>query len=288
MGIRVINVQVPKQGADNEVFFIADERGNEYVIKVGNSAMNDVSALNLIQEIQLGIPVPKFYGHFTFEDKTVLILEKINFPLLESTSVDTQHLYINSMVENLNKIHSIKSEKAGLPAENGRTMSWQELLLFRYSGKHLWLDWNSIIHREGVETRLIQTSIERITSEIEHQELIQSSYSFLHTDFNQRNLFVDPVTKKLAGIIDWTESMFGDPLYDFARVRMYIWHFNLKHHALETLYKLIEITEEEKKLMELYFVNLIIEYIAWYSEAKSDSNNARLRLHQQFLRDYKW
>ena len=38
----------------------------------------------------------------------------------------------------------------------------------------------------------------------------------------------------------------------------------------------------------IYFVNLIIEYIAWYSEAKSDSNNARLRLHQQFLRDYKW
>src|SRR5690606_5572439 len=125
-------------------------------------------------------------------------------------------------------------------------------------------------------------------NKINNTDLPENNFSFLHTDFNQRNLFVDPNSDEITGIIDWEEAMFGDPLYDFARVRMYIWHFDLGEDVVENYYKLLEYTEEQKKLEELYWLSRVIQYLGWYSEELNEFNTGRIKLHQDFLRNYIW
>ncbi len=123
---------------------------------------------------------------------------------------------------------------------------------------------------------------------INKTEIINTSYSFLHTDFNQRNLFVDPNSDEIASIIDWSEAIFEDPIYDFARIRMYIWHFNLGDEVLENYNKLLSFTSERKQLEEIYLLSRIIEYLAYYSEELTKFNLGRISLHQEFLKSYNW
>ncbi len=82
--------------------------------------------------------------------------------------------------------------------------------------------------------------------------------------------------------------MFGDPLYDFARVRMYLWHFNLGNQAVKEYYELMQFTPQQKNLEDLYWLSRIIQYLAWYSEDPDDFNKGRINLHQDYLRVYNW
>lgn len=287
LNITVIQTSTPPQGMDGEVFLLKDSHGKEYAVKLSDNT-NDVLAYQLLEKHQIAIPVPKLFGHFSFNNKTVLILEKINFPLLENIPISEQSLFIPSMLENLKKIHTITSDKAGLISEENKIRSWKELLLLRYSGTHPSFNWTNIVQRENVDRELIEQSVEKITVKITQQECLTTNYSLLHTDFNQRNLFMNPEKHEITSIIDWGESMFGDPLYDFARVRMYIWHFKLGKKTLQNYYTIVKLTPEEKQLEELYFVDQILHYIAWYSDIHDEFNKGRLQLHQEFLRAYTW
>jgi len=286
--INIIDSQVPPQGMDSEVFFVVDSSGKEYAIKHGRSVIGDVLAYKLLKENKIDIPVPKIFSNFTFENKTVVILERINFPLLESIPAGEIHRYIPSMIANLKKIHQIKSDRAGFLNESGDKRSWKEIMLAKFNGKDIVLNWSKIAKRDGLDSELVLRSVENIIKKINETEFIEGSYSFLHTDFNQRNLFVNTDSSEITGIIDWGEAMFGDPIYDFARVRMYIWHFNLGNKALEDYYKLVSFTPEQKQLEELYWLSRIIEYLAYYSEELNEFNVGRIKLHQDFLRGYKW
>lgn len=42
---------------------------------------------------------------------------------------------------------------------------------------------------------------------------------FLHADFSAEHLLVDPATKAVTGLIDWTDASVGDPALDFS----YLW-----------------------------------------------------------------
>jgi aminoglycoside phosphotransferase (APT) family kinase protein len=286
--IKIVDLQIPVQGIDSEVLLVTDTNGNEFIVKFGANAINDVIALNLIKENKLDVPVPKMLGYFPFDNKTVVILEKIFFPLLVSVSKDQRADYIGSMIANLVKIHSIKSNIAGHVNNQDKEMLWKEFMLFKYSGKHPWFDWEQILYRDGVDTKLVKDAIVTIVGKIKKHTFLDAPYSLLHTDFNPRNLFISTELNKITGIVDWADAVFGDPIYDFARVRMFIWHSDFKHNVLENYYKLLGLTNEEKKLEELYFLSTIIEYITWFSATKNEFRILKLKAHQDFLRAYKW
>lgn len=286
--IKIVDTKIPPQGMDSEVFFAMDISGNEYVIKYGSGVISDIIAYKLLKENKIDIPVPKVLGDFIIESKPVLILEKINFPLLESVPTEEMHRYIPSMIKNLKKIHQVKSDKPGLLIETDKKHSWKEMMLSKFTGKDSSLDWNSITLRKGLDVKLVLQSVKNIIEKIEKIDFIDKSYSLLHTDFNQRNLFIDPKSDEIAAVIDWGEAMFGDPIYDFARVRMYIWHFNLQNNILDNYYKLLTFTPEQKQLEELYWLSRVIEYLAYYSEELNEFNLGRIKLHQDFLKEYNW
>ncbi|MDP2656648.1 MAG: phosphotransferase [bacterium] len=289
LGITIVERELSDlQGTDGHVFIVTDKDGTEYVIKYSPNAINDVVALNLIKEKNLTIPVPKLFGYFSFKGKTVVVLEKITFPLLDQTSRERYHLYIKSMIDHLQKIHTVKSKIAGFVSNQEKRMSWQQFLLNMYTEKSPFFDWREIVSRDGVDTKLVQKALTAVVKKIENQKFLDPTYSLLHTDFNQKNLFVDQKLHAISSITDWSEAMFGDPLYDFVRIRLYIFHFNLKHGSRKTYFDLLHLTKEEKEREELYFVIQILNYIGWYSEVKNDFNTSRLAMHQEFLKNYPW
>lgn len=286
--INIIDIQIPVQGVDSEVLLVTDVKGSEFIVKFGANAINDVIALNLVKENGLDVPVPKMLGYFSFDNKTVVILEKFNFPLLVSIPKDDRANYIDSMIANLIKIHSIKSNIAGHVNNQDKTMSWREFMLFKYSGKHPWFNWEEILYRDGVDTKLVKDAIMIIVEKIKKQTFLDAPYSLLHTDFNPRNLFISTELNKITGIVDWADAVFGDPVYDFARIRMFIWHSDFNPNVLENYYKLLGLANEEKKREKLYFLSMIIEYITWFSASKNDFRILKLKAHQDFLRAYDW
>jgi len=285
---KIVDIQIPPQGMDSEVFFITDSDENNYAIKCGKGVISDIKALELLEKHQIDIPVPKLYGNFTYKNKNFVIFQKVNFPLLETVNKDEIYKYIPSMVKNLRKIHKIKSDKAGYLVEKNISNDWKEIMLSKFLNKDKDLNWKVIVNRPVLDKKIIIKSIDNILKKIKKTDFIKNSYSFLHIDFNQRNLFIDPNSDEIASIIDWGESMFGDPIYDFARVRMYIWHFDLGNEILKNYYKLMSYSPNEKKLEELYWLIRIIEYLAYYSKEKNEFNIKRIKLHQDFLRNYKW
>ena len=287
--IKIADIKIPPQGMDSQVFFVTDADGREYTIKCyARGLSGDILAFKLLEENKIDIPVPKVFGVFTFENKQVSILEKINFPLLDSIPADQMSRYISSMVNNLKKIHGVKSDKAGFLTEIDKELSWKEVMLSKFTGANPDLDWKEIVTRESLDSKLLLDSVENIIKKIERTDFIDKDYSLLHTDFNQRNLFVNPDSDEITAIIDWVEAMFGDPIYDFARVRMYIWHFNLSDDTLEKYYELLSFTPEQKQLEKLYWLSRVIEYLAYYSEELNEFNRGRVKLHQDFLRAYEW
>ncbi len=284
--LKVLNTSIPPQGMSSKVFFIKTGNKEEYAIKYGEDAMKDVPAFELISEKNVSIPVPKLITSFIFEEIPVVILEKVEYPLLETVAVNEMAKYIPSMVKNLKKLHEIKSDKPGLLTEPGSIRTWKEMMVSIFNGGDF--DWQEVASREGVDGQLILDSVEKIITKINTTDLPETQFSFLHTDFNQRNLFVDPNGDEITGIIDWEEAMFGDPLYDLARVRMYIWHFDLGDEVVENYYKLLCYTEEQKKVEELYWLSRVIQYLGWYSEELNEFNMGRIKLHQDYLRNYKW
>lgn len=284
--LTIVSVETPPQGMSSSVFFITTSDNKEYAMKYGNDAMKDVPALNLISKNHIDIPVPQLFGSFLLEDVPVIILGKVQFPLLESVPMEEMPRYIPSMIQNLRKLHVIKSASPGLLSDINRKTTWRDMMLGIFDGNEF--DWNEITEREGLDKDLVMTSVEKMKKKINNTEFKDTEYSLLHTDFNQRNLFVNQQTHEIAGIIDWEEAMFGDPIYDFARVRMYLWHFNLGDHAVKEYYELLNFSSEQKKLEDLYWLSRVIQYLGWYSEELNEFNKGRINLHQDYLRTYEW
>jgi len=285
---KIIETIIPPQGMDSQVFIAKDEKSIEYVIKYGEGTINDLLALNFINKNKINVAIPKVYGSFVLENKTGLILEKINFPLLDSIPKDQIAKYIPSMLQNLKEIHNIKSPLASPIAKPLRNETWKEIILAMFNGTNPHLNWQQISLRKSLDTKLILKSVENIVNKMTEIDFIEQDYSLLHIDFNQRNLFVNPTNYQIAAIIDWGEAMFGDPIYDFARVRMLIWHFDLGLDAIVNYYNMMSYSEEQKKLDEIYWLSRVIEYLAYYSEDLTEFNLNRIKLHQEFLKDFDW
>lgn len=285
-GVLLGDVELPSQGMSSSVFFINLSNGTACAVKYGNDAMKDVPALELITKEKIDIPIPTLIASFIFEDVPVIILKKINFPLFESVPEEEMPKYIPSIVKNLNELHRIKSDSPGFIAEKKDGETWKNMMLSIFDGSDF--NWGEVAESESLDRDLILTSVDKMKTKIKNTVFDLKEYSLLHTDFNQRNLFVDLAIHEISGIVDWEDAMFGDPLYDFARVRMYLWHFNFSQKSINDYYDVVNFSPDQKRLEDLYWLSRVIQYLAWYSEELTEFNLSRIKLHQEYLRNYIW
>ena len=145
-----------------------------------------------------------------------------------------------------------------------------------------------MLERKALDCNLVANALDRFRKILAASELELPTYALLHTDFNQRNLFVNPATKTIDGVVDWEDAVFGDPIYDFARIRMFLWHFALPETTTTAYYDHMQYSNEEKRREWLYWTARVIQYLAWYSEEDTAFNISRIALHQDYLRAIQW
>ena len=150
------NFELPPQGMSSSVFFIKLSNGTDCAVKYGANAMKDVPALELITKKQINIPVPTLIASFIFEDIPVIILKRINFPLLESVPAEEMPKYIPSMVKNLKELHKIKSENPGLLAGKKDGETWKGMMLSIFDGGDI--DWKEVAGRDSLDGGLVLTA----------------------------------------------------------------------------------------------------------------------------------
>jgi len=280
LGSKIVSTSEALQGMDSEVFFATTEKGQQLVVKYGYSVLSDIAAYQLLSANKVEIAVPKMLGTFVWDEKPGLILEKIHFPLLENIDNKEIGKYVPSMIANLKKIHTIKSKTAGNLTDDYRTGTWKEILLARFNDTNLSFSWQEISQRDGLDSELVVKSVAKIIKQIITTDCPEAPYTLIHTDFNQRNLFVNPEKTEIAAIIDWGEALFGDPIMDFARVRMLLWHFGID---TKEYYEIMNFSENEQQRENLYFNYRVLEYLAYYSEDLTPFNVGRIKLHQTYL-----
>jgi aminoglycoside phosphotransferase (APT) family kinase protein len=200
--------------------------------------------------------------------------------------VEEMPKYVPSIIRSLKELHKIKSESPGLLVGKKDGETWKGMMLSTFDGGDI--DWSEVSKRGSLDGELILVSVSKMKKKIENTVFDLKEYSLLHTDFNQRNLFVDSEHHEISGIVDWEDAMFGDPIYDFARIRMYLWHFNFNKGAISDYYNLVDFSADQKKLEDLYLLSRVIQYLAWYSEELTEFNVSRIKLHQEYLKNYSW
>jgi hypothetical protein len=282
----ISDISLPKQGADSIVFFVKTISGEQFAIKTGVDVSYDISALKLLSSHNIDF-IPKVHFTYEYNNLYVLVTEKIEAPLYQDVPQNEKCFYLESIINRAKSIQSITNPNAGLIEDclTGKGESWNDYLLSKYNGKHRYFSWQEIYKRNGVKQSVVEPAIQNIVQRIFNLKSLKS-YSLIHSDLNQRNLFVNKTTHKIVSIIDWTESLFGDPLFEFARVRMNI-RFNQPEN--ENLFiSMLKLSKNDIPLEQLYFDIHMLDYVNWYSESwnKTDTRNFRLEFILDYLNKY--
>lgn len=129
LNTKITTHSTPPQGMGSFVIFVTDIYGKEYAVKVSGEENNDAVVLKILKQHKVNIAVPQLINEFEFDGKSVVVMERIRSTLLQDIPKEEMAKYIPSMVQNLKKLHKIKSEKAGFLNSNERFDSWKDFLL---------------------------------------------------------------------------------------------------------------------------------------------------------------
>lgn len=113
---------------------------------------------------------------------------------------------LEQVSEELQKLHSIRGSKFGLLSDQKKYWSWY--ILDQYDNNVIYLSDNKIIDTNTVDRMY------KYTQDSEYRTLPYSS--LLHGDLSYNNIIVK--NGELAGIIDWEDALFGDPIFDLANL----------------------------------------------------------------------
>ncbi len=104
--------------------------------------------------------------------------------------------------------------------------------------------------------------------------------SLLHGDLHASNIFVN--NNELEGIIDWSDSLYGDPLFDLARFRMTI-DRKIGKKGTQRYFKTLNLDAQSLQLEKLYYLIHLLVYVNWYS---FDNDQKLIEYQMNVLREY--
>ncbi|MCA9380902.1 aminoglycoside phosphotransferase family protein [Candidatus Dojkabacteria bacterium] len=277
------SIESPLQGADSSVLICSLDDSSEIVLKYGEEVHKDLAVINILNESAYK-KIPKVLGDFVLEEKTCLITDKATGTLWEFC--DNPDVYIEEVLVEIEKIHQVTSKYPGQPfyIDQGLKITWIDFLNRRYDGTEEYYKWNNVLKNQRVNTQLLKKGLEIVRSGIKSVSVPQT-FSMLHMDLNDRNIFIDEQTKEITCVIDWTDSVFGDRLLDLARFRLLLTHFY--PDSINTYWQFNKFAHEEKKLEEFYFLCICLDYVIWYSEGEDwDYLERHEEILSEVIREY--
>ena len=147
-----------------------------------------------------------------------------------------------------------------LAVERGVQQSWRDYLVRMLTGQDPEFRWSEIAHHPDVDGGLLKTALDAAVGRA-HELAFPRTLSLLHGDLNPYNVFVRD--SQITGIIDWSYARYGDPLFDFARLRMNPF-VRTKSAAMDEYRAVLNLSPEEAKREAFYYAVNLLEYVNWY------------------------
>lgn len=253
-----------EMGADHLVVFASTPTLGPVVIKVGADAETDAYVLDQLRDLPVRVPRPLARGTIAADRQRypAAVMTRIEGGAL--AAVPDQHRYLSVLVEQMRRVHQVTTAGAAGPVRDvllgSAPTTWKAYLRNILSGKNPEFDWESLCASPLVEAGVLRRAIAALLDELEGLPE-PARYHLLHGDLNPYNILVD--NDQLTGIIDWSYARYGDPLFDFARLRMNPFLRQLPA-ATDAYCALLGLSPEERAREAFYFRFNLAEYINWY------------------------
>lgn len=207
----IASIEFLKGGEISQAFSFTS-KGEEFVIRLNHekySFEKDEYAYKHFSSQKIPIPKITKIGKFN-ESLFFAISEKAKGKTLDTFSIDVQKKLIPHLISIHDAFRKVKLSQDGFghwgKNGNAKYKSWRESLAH-----------NSNDHFEKLykDTFLEKSIVEEVHSKINSfLPMLPEERYLVHGDFAGNNAVSDG--EKITGILDWGESLYGDPLYDIA------------------------------------------------------------------------
>jgi len=255
----------PAAGADHLVVIATTETGTKVAIKAGLEANVDAHVLRGLQSV--AAPIPSLLAEGRIDNAGapcfLTIMTFVEGALLADLTDGSAHLYLAPLLEAMRGVHEIATvDGAGpvLSVVNGSRLSWKTHLLGILTGEHPEFNWPAIATSPGVDGNVLRRALDLAITRVGSLPAM-ARYSLLHGDLNPHNVFVRD--DQISGIIDWSYARFGDPLFDFARLRINPF-VRSNPNAVDLYFSLLNLDRDERMREETYYLFNLVEYVNWY------------------------
>ncbi len=256
----------PDAGADHVVVLVTTVSGERLVIKAGAEADVDAFVLNLLVLAGRDIKVPKLIAQAPIEGNSdagmLIVMTEAEGTLLAEVDRNPNR-YLRPLIEEMRRVHAMTTGLGAGPVlavERGSRSSWREYLTSVLTGTDPEFHWSEISRHPSVDEHLLVRSLAALARKAQTLPF-PPTLSLLHGDLNPYNVFVQD--GEITAIIDWSYARYGDPLFDFARLRMNPF-IRSNSAAVEEYRRLLNLNAEENEREAFYYCFNLLEYVNWY------------------------
>lgn len=260
-----------KKGNRNTVITVNDGK-NDLIVKAGLDVETDYLALSILNEI--GFPSPKVLSYSSYHSTGincgVVIMSKLAGIQVRSLSPERRSQAVSNLIDELEKLRMCKSVGGAGSIKivnNVESLSWKEYLekVIDEAEKDLKIS-NPVTSAILVDWETISSTIEFVRPDIASLPS-DLELNLLHNDLNLTNCLA--TAEQFVGIVDWSDAIYGDWLYDLARLRMNL-EQSRDEYSLEAYRLKVRINPEETKRERLYYLCRLIEYLGIYRKYGDD------------------
>lgn len=254
----------PDAGADHVVVLVTTAAGERLVIKAGAEA--DVDAFVLTRLADRNVRVPTLIAQAPLQNNSeagsLMVMTAVEGTLLADVDQRAER-YLRPLIDQMRKVHAVTTTAGAGPVlavERGARQSWRDYLMSMLTGQDPEFQWAEIARHAEVEGALLRAALDAAV--VRTQELVfPETLSLLHGDLNPYNVFVRD--GQITGIIDWSYARYGDPLFDFARLRMNPF-IRTNPSAVQAYRALLNLGPDEAIREAFYYGANLLEYVNWY------------------------
>ncbi len=260
--------RLAERGADHLVVFAATPTRETVVIKVGEDAATDAYVLARLRDLPVQVPRPLAGGTITAAGRNYPTAIMTRVAGVDLAAVPDQQRYLPELIRQLRLVHRLTADGAAGTVRDAlqgtAAPGWQAYLRGILTGEHPEFDWARLMASPLVDASVLRRAIARLLAELETLPE-PARYHLLHGDLNPYNILVEG--DRLAGIIDWSYARYGDPLFDFARLRMNPF-IRRSPEASGAYFALLALDAEERAREAFYFRFNLVEYVNWYVQGE--------------------
>jgi hygromycin-B 4-O-kinase len=223
------------QGEESQAFSF-HHRGGDYIVRVNESASGfkkDLFAYQTFTRPEL--PIPEILHIGSLDDEyAICVSRRAPRVTLQDLDVAALRQIVGPTARVMDAIAASNVDKIagfGLFDANGtgRDKSWRGFLVSLGDASRY--DWNSV--SRNINMRLIG----RLLGLVERfAEYCPEERKLVHGDFGSNNVLTD--AGKITAVVDWSEALLGDPLYDVANIffwRNWLDCMEVQAHYFESL-----------------------------------------------------